>query len=359
MGSPFIRPVPPPIHLPERELLVRKDAVERERAELLARLADLSARRDELDEDADFLGEVVSALEMSGETFRAVRTPRIWRRLIKVVENDTTGQEDVDEALARGANQAELFWVSEEMARLASDAATDLPEVHLGRDLWPADYGFMLFDWPIPVTGFQLWRRGTEARSSEAVRAILWAPGGEGLLVAMFSDLTSLCVMIDREQRNVVRDDLLRDMYEWRKEHGDLMGIGVGTFPIDQPISRDDSAQEPHAAILLSTIWLLMQQPLVAEQTKTEIDASMARSLARAKHHVPSVRVVELRRLRGASTAGSTGRTYHQRWAVRGHWRRQWLPSLGMHRPTWVRPHVKGPDDMPFVVSDKVNAWKR
>lgn len=51
----------------------------------------------------------------------------------------------------------------------------------------------------------------------------------------------------------------------------------------------------------------------------------------------------------------SAGRTYHVRWTVRGHWRRQWYPSRGEHRPVWIHPHVKGPSDAPLHTSETVH----
>ena len=41
---------------------------------------------------------------------------------------------------------------------------------------------------------------------------------------------------------------------------------------------------------------------------------------------------------------------WSRRWIVRGHWRDQWYASEGRHKPIFVPPHVKGPDDKPLVV---------
>lgn len=62
--------------------------------------------------------------------------------------------------------------------------------------------------------------------------------------------------------------------------------------------------------------------------------------------------VVELRKRRYPDRpAGMTTeeeREWSCRWLVRGHWRRQWYPSLGAHKVIWVWPYVKGPDDKPL-----------
>ncbi len=42
------------------------------------------------------------------------------------------------------------------------------------------------------------------------------------------------------------------------------------------------------------------------------------------------------------------------RWMVRGHWRRQWYPSLRVHKPVWISEHESGPDGKPLRLNDRV-----
>jgi hypothetical protein len=73
------------------------------------------------------------------------------------------------------------------------------------------------------------------------------------------------------------------------------------------------------------------------------------------------VAVVTLRRK--TATGGSNDEAqeveWSHRWVVRGHWRRQWHPRLQSHRPIWINEHVKGPDDKPLLVREKVITWRR
>lgn len=45
---------------------------------------------------------------------------------------------------------------------------------------------------------------------------------------------------------------------------------------------------------------------------------------------------------------------WQHRWIVNGHWRQQWYPSLGVNLPKWIHAYVKGPEDKPLVVKEKV-----
>lgn len=41
------------------------------------------------------------------------------------------------------------------------------------------------------------------------------------------------------------------------------------------------------------------------------------------------------------------------RWIVRGHWRRQWYPSLKRHDWKYIYEHIKGPEDKPLLISER------
>lgn len=63
------------------------------------------------------------------------------------------------------------------------------------------------------------------------------------------------------------------------------------------------------------------------------------------------VRVIALRKRvypQNASHAAEEAVEWSCRWLVRGHWREQWYPSLGIHQPKWILPYVKGPEDKPL-----------
>lgn len=192
----------------------------------------------------------------------------------------------------------------------------------------------------------------------------------DGITISMFADVASAVTMAMRTAAktgnlSVHEDDVVREAAAYTTSFGDLMPIARGVYPIDTPIALapdgtdTNTGTEPHLAILLSTMWLLMQQPLVVETTEQTLDLKTARKLRRNHEHIPTVRLIDLRRTRGDHPGEPGNRNYQHQWMVRGHWRKQWLPSLGIHRPTWVRPHIKGPEGKPILLTDKVNVWRR
>lgn len=76
--------------------------------------------------------------------------------------------------------------------------------------------------------------------------------------------------------------------------------------------------------------------------------------------HVPYL--VELRRqsvTHRPTDDRSAGREWTHRWIVRGHWRNQWYPSEGRHRQKFIGGYVKGPEDLPLVIRERVWNWNR
>lgn len=63
----------------------------------------------------------------------------------------------------------------------------------------------------------------------------------------------------------------------------------------------------------------------------------------------PVIQVVRLRRVHHAKPGvESEEQDWAFRWVVGGHWRQQYYPSLNLHKPKWIGPYIKGPDDKPL-----------
>lgn len=113
----------------------------------------------------------------------------------------------------------------------------------------------------------------------------------------------------------------------------------------------------------LSMMRFYWQQLLVPEPAT--IERPLRRAAVRHLGQRSTINVLRLPRSRHSSTGTGEGSRLDYRLLVRGHWRNQHYPSLGpartegqynasSHRRIWIDPHVKGPDDAPFVAKKKV-----
>lgn len=121
------------------------------------------------------------------------------------------------------------------------------------------------------------------------------------------------------------------------------------------PLATDDhllSTVRAERALLLTSN-LMLTQGGILDSTDAAIDRATRRRETRAGRPEPQVRIVDLRHSSGSATG--QGRHLTKRFIVRGHWRNQaYGPAHSLRRPTWINPHIKGPDDAPLDQRDTV-----
>lgn len=90
-----------------------------------------------------------------------------------------------------------------------------------------------------------------------------------------------------------------------------------------------------------------LDSPL-AEPTEYRLPRPERRRLKKQNQHEPEIRVVTLRRKHYPTGEISSSINWNWKWLVRGHWRNQWYAKSGEHKPVFVEPYVKGPEDKPL-----------
>lgn len=141
---------------------------------------------------------------------------------------------------------------------------------------------------------------------------------------------------------------------------------GVGVRPVhmlvwpvgESQFAQDDPVYEAWGSRTLLAAWTLMQQPIAAVE-RGSIVRPAAKRARRAGLPNSDVSVIRLRRAASDPSGEPGAREYHHRWIVRGHWRNQYLPSRKTHRLQWITEHVKGPEDKPLKLTEKVYSWQR
>lgn len=211
---------------------------------------------------------------------------------------------------------AELFYVAPEMAAIAGAAADSMPKFELHREDPPADVGLLYFC------------NDDFGKDYDVIST--WAPQGDSLALTVYTYKLSGYNLL----------------------HLGTLVIGYGEDQIVAP-----SHEMKTWALIARCCWLLMQQRIAVE-TVQRPDRASERRLRRANKPVDPVRVISLRQPEHHGGPGSD-RSYHHRWVVRGHWRKQWYPSQERNVPIWISPYVKGPDGAPLLAGEKVYAWTR
>lgn len=243
----------------------------------------------------------------------------------------------------------ELFLVSDEMTEVARAAALTLPSFILEKEDFPSENGLMLFHHS-PAED----RRSADGETSDIVAASWWwgfHQGKPGVLFQWYEDRDGgqLPPSVPPEKHRAVREANARVFARLVPQAWTLIPLG------------EDFSTATRAPALTSVVaaLLLMQQPLAAREQVRLLPMDRKRA-ARAGVQDTGVTVVKLRHVKTAASGSEVRpREYRHRWIVRGHWRNQWLPSRGVHRPTWINAHIKGPEDAPVKVTERVNVWAR
>jgi hypothetical protein len=250
----------------------------------------------------------------------------------------------------RHLRAAELYWATEPMSALALDASGDLPE-------WtpaaarPCGVGLLVWEGGLPDLRWQgaperAWTvNALRVRVAPTVRVdgVLWAPDPEGLRLSLLT-----------------RPDLIAEWLMPRWHQVGLFPFGEVKLALNSPVPTTSQDFSSGLVAALGATWLLMQQPTVA--SRSTLDEPRA-GKGRAPRPERAVRIIDLRAARGGDDPdreADGARNYRHRWMVRGHWRQQACgPQRSHRRPTWVPPHVKGPDGAPWLTSERVHVWRR
>lgn len=256
----------------------------------------------------------------------------------------------VDESIQKeifALRSAELYFVSTDMAALAVAAGKTLPSFTLDREDIPGPNGLLIFDTPIDSI---LEFTPDGGVSTDAVPII-------GFSWTIFNAI---------DANHFRQGGLYLTVYSWnpsntpRLRHDNELLIPF-EYPYDLNSEFFKNSIIATYGRTFITALLLMQQPGMARTQIHEPDA-LDRAILKRKHRKPEeVRVINLRYAPTPKSNNSnlSSRTYDHRWAVRGHWRKQWYPKRNGHLPIWIDSYIKGPEGASLITGEKVYAWTK
>lgn len=284
------------------------------------------------------------------------------------------------DSLHNDVRDAHCYYVAPQMTDLVTWAAAGLDATDAFRfDEVPTERGFAYFENPIHVTGV----RG----KTILINVVVWVridvvrnAGGNlnpGYALLMFNDQVSTPDDVARE--------LFADPNYSTAKYGRWGFTGIQTIMDTQQIgpsvmSLDENSEkveellaegvQPHEFTnilrVMHAYWMMLNQT-VTSVSDAEIPRAFSRRARRME--IPDrVTIIALRRISGSSH-GESDVDWQYRWIVRGHWRWQHVSKDhelaepdgegGWRARVWVRAHVKGPEDKPLHVTEKVYSLVR
>lgn len=283
----------------------------------------------------------------------------------------------------------ENFWVSKSMMELAMHIAPDMPDEPLLPPDLPSRQGWMWYETP--------YRQIDMRRQVLYDNAIMWSAWGDKVRVWHFTDKYEM-----NDSTNVALRQAPKELFEampqmqmshvfdmtfneilprglsWdtplppgerlemqRQDNDDgtvslIMATSAGVDLTEQP----KYVRSPLAAFIVC-IWRLCQQS-IADRWDEEPARHARRRMTRAHLPVSPISVITLRRRESHHDDGETHVDWQHRWMVRGHWRKQPYKEenadgekVTVYRNIYINPYLKGPEDKPLLIRDKVNALIR
>lgn len=268
------------------------------------------------------------------------------------------GGDALAKVLQATMEKGDPWWVSPDVAALVAEAAEDMPHDPLVQEDVPAPFGFALLGGPALM--YPALDHGQMSGKKLALRAVVWATVWSNDPKNPDRDpVPSLLVY------HLAHDDDLDDFTDQllavkAKAHlepwMDMTPTGIS------PISFGDTSMYDADIIDYSgdvrwtmAFFRFVQQRVIGEHRET-----WGRGQRRAADRLgfprrpddPYVTAIRLRRVSRPADAdrvpGGTGRHLETRHVRSGFWRRQWYPSLKLHRPIYINATVVGPEGAPL-----------
>ncbi len=217
---------------------------------------------------------------------------------------------------------ATLVWVAADMVDLAQHAARTLPAYPWSPSLLPFPHALCVTEKPIQDT----------QNSNRPLAALHWRYDGR------------VCGVVC-----------------WTRQEG-KPPLHFFTGGLEDGVPWMTEAEEGIPVAFICAMWLLLQQRIAVRRVVTPSRA-VRRRAEKERTVIPSEFVViELRKpihAEEATPREGSPTEWSRRWIVDGHWRNQYHPSDASHVPTWIAPHIKGPDDKPLVAKERLYKWVR
>lgn len=252
------------------------------------------------------------------------------------------------------------IWIAPPICELLANTAKGLPDfVMQPRDL-PCPTGLIWFAEPIqleaPTPEDHEWTM-REIGRLPALRAIGFHPWNGATATGQHVNGTGTiegCAIAHYMQADD-RSELTVDYL-----HGFVMEWGMTWRRLLEEMGGEITISMSLTVLTLATLAFMQQK--VAHVARQQVRNKGAAARLRKATGQDTATVVTLRRAERPARPEPSGEHRHVNWSVQwmvgagtfGHWRNQWYPSEGRHKPVFIDPYWKGDPDAPIKVGGKV-----
>lgn len=256
------------------------------------------------------------------------------------------------------------YWVDGDMVTLVNAAAPSMPDQPLMWSDAPHEYGFALLDGNLYLV---------DGDEKIGVRAVQWrrtttmTTKGQrnGFEVTWYSDRYDSKDSLWGEKTWQQAETEIRDQ-PWGLHrlvvcHNFMWFVGEERAAVEEWQHTDRFRR------WLAAFWTLVKQPVPGRKSMVALhevqpDRPLRKRLERINLTQQHVTFITLRHMRPREKVeGEDAKhiEYSHRWLVDGHWRNQYYPSENTHRQIYINGYVKGPEDKPLRMKEKVYSWTR
>lgn len=275
--------------------------------------------------------------------------------------------------LASALRMTATYWVDGDMVTLVNAAAPSMPDQPL---LWadaPHEYGFALLDGnlylvdgdeKIGVRAVQ-WRRTTTmtTKGQRSGFEVVWYSDRYDGKDSLWGEKTW------KQAESALHDAQLAaraDQAQWGL-HRLVVCHTFMWFTGEEGAAVEDWQHTDRFRRWLAAFWTLVKQPVPGRKSMVALhevqpDRPLRKRLERLSLTQQHVTFITLRHIQQREKAEGEDAKYVEwthRWLVDGHWRNQYYPSDNTHRQIYINGYVKGPEDKPLRMKEKVYSWTR
>ncbi|WP_143545761.1 hypothetical protein [Rhodococcus sp. 14-2470-1a] len=169
-----------------------------------------------------------------------------------------------------------------------------------------------------------------------------WASHGENIDIALTSARYLAQKILGSKKPNAIKSATA------------TLHLSADRSDLPPVVTNTNDPESSVVPVFLAFVHLLREQQMIDRNAVVAEPSTTSPEPIHGAQYRDEVQVLTISPRAGLSETNVGQRVLDHQWLVRGHWRRQWFPSLGVHKLIWIAEHPSGPSDRPLVARDRV-----